>query len=140
VQARGPREIAGLDYAHALGPDFDRARALDRVGQALEADPAARITRQCKAIEPEVEVVLHVRGIQDRDPAVDQRLLALVCDRRRLRAGIVARQREHAAVRRGARVVGVLERVARAIDAGALAVPDAEHAVVLRAGVEPRLL
>ena len=71
---------------------------------------------------------------------MDQRLLALVRDRRRLRAGVVACEREHAAVRRGAGVVRVLERVARAVDAGPLAVPDPEHTIVLRARIQPRLL
>ena len=35
---------------HALGPDLDRAAALDGVGQALEADPAARVARQREAV------------------------------------------------------------------------------------------
>jgi hypothetical protein len=140
VQARRSHEVGRLHQRDALGPDLDRARALDRVGQALEADPATGIARQCEPIEAQIQIILDVRRIEDRDPAVDQRLLALMRDRRGFRAGIVACQREHAAVRRGARVVGVLERVARTVDAGTLAVPDAEHAVVLRARVQARLL
>ena len=42
---------------------------------------------------------------------------------------VVAGQRDHAAVRRGAGRVGMLERVHRAVDAGALAIPDAEYAI-----------
>ena len=44
---------------------------------------------------------------------------------------VVAGERDHAAVLRGAGHVGVLEDVGAAVDARALAVPDAEHAVEL---------
>ncbi|MGY3395218.1 hypothetical protein ACVWW6_007809 [Bradyrhizobium sp. USDA 3311] len=53
---------------------------------------------------------------------------------------VVAGQRQHAAIERGAGRIGVLERVNRAVDAGALAVPDAEHAIDLGAGKQPDLL
>jgi hypothetical protein len=44
---------------------------------------------------------------------------------------VVAHQGQHAAMRRGAGQVGVAEHVAGPVDARPLAVPDAEHAVVL---------
>src|SRR5262249_15955028 len=54
---------------------------------------------------------------------------------------IVARDGDHAAVLRGAGHVGVLEDVGAAVDARALAVPDAEHAVeLLRLRIEVELL
>ena len=53
---------------------------------------------------------------------------------------VVAGQRDHAAVRRGAGRVGMLERIQRTVDAGALAVPDAEHAIDLGAGKHADLL
>jgi len=53
---------------------------------------------------------------------------------------VVGGQREHATVLRRARGIGVLEHVAAAIHAGTLAVPHAEHAVVLRAGEQADLL
>ena len=53
---------------------------------------------------------------------------------------VVAGQRDHAAVARGAGRVGVLERIHRAVDAGALAVPDAEYAIDLGAGKHADLL
>ena len=53
---------------------------------------------------------------------------------------VVAGQRDHAAVRRGAGRVGVLERIDGTIDAGPLAVPDAEHAIDLGAGKHADLL
>ncbi len=56
--------------------------------------------------------------------------LGLVRDGGGFRRVVVAHQREHAAVLRGAGHVGVAEDVARAVDARALAVPHAEDAVV----------
>src|SRR5437879_2473845 len=57
-----------------------------------------------------------------------------------LAAMVVAGQRNHAAVRRGARRVGMLERVHGAVDAGALAIPDTEYAIDLGAGEHADLL
>ena len=53
---------------------------------------------------------------------------------------VVAHQREHAAVLRGAGEIGVAEHVAGAVDARALAVPHAEHAVVLALAAQLGLL
>ena len=53
---------------------------------------------------------------------------------------VVAHQRQHAAMLRGAGEVGVAEDVAGAVDARALAVPDAEHAVVLALAAQLGLL
>ena len=53
---------------------------------------------------------------------------------------IVTGERNHAAIRRGAGGVGVLERIHRAVDAGPLAVPDAEHAIDLGTGKHADLL
>jgi len=44
---------------------------------------------------------------------------------------VVAGQDQNAAVRRRARVIAVLEGIAGAINAGALAVPDGKHAVIV---------
>ncbi len=53
---------------------------------------------------------------------------------------VVAGERQHAAVERGAGRIRVLERIDRAVDAGTLAVPDAEHAIDLGAGKQADLL
>ena len=53
---------------------------------------------------------------------------------------VVAGQTQHAAVLGGAGGIAVAEDVAAAIDAGALAVPDADHAVIFGAGREVELL
>ena len=57
-----------------------------------------------------------------------ERLVALVRHRRRDAAVVVARHHQHAAVRRRAVRIAVLQRIAGAIDARALAVPEREHA------------
>jgi hypothetical protein len=68
-------------------------------------------------------------------------VVALVGERAALRDVVVAGDGDDAAERRGAGEIGVLERVRAAVDARTLAVPDAEHAVVLRIGeVEVELL
>jgi hypothetical protein len=55
-------------------------------------------------------------------------------------ARVVAGDQQHAAVLRGAGVVGVLEDVAAAVDARALAVPHRKYAVELRLGEQVQLL
>src|SRR5476649_1708251 len=53
---------------------------------------------------------------------------------------VVTGQDQYAAVLGGTGIVGVLEDVAAAVDAGALAVPDAENAVVFGAVIKMDLL
>ena len=53
---------------------------------------------------------------------------------------VVAGKAEHAAILRRARGIAVAEDVAAAVDARALAVPDADHAIVPRAGRQIELL
>ena len=53
---------------------------------------------------------------------------------------VVAGEAQHAAVLGRARRIAVAEDVAAAVDAGALAVPDADHAVILGAGRQIELL
>src|SRR5690554_1729164 len=60
--------------------------------------------------------------------------------RRRFRHMVVASQSKHAAMFGSAGIVGVLEGVARAVDARPLPVPDAEHAVIAGIAEGARLL
>ncbi len=119
---------------------IDRGRALDRLADRLEADPAAGIARQRKAVDPEIEIVLQRRRVDDRDQRRGEHLLALMRQRRGLAAVIVAGERQHAAISGRAGRIGVLQGVDRAVDAGTLAVPDAEHAIDLGARKETDLL
>ncbi len=127
--ARRQREILRLDDAHALRIHGHRGRAFDHVGHALEADPAARVARQRKAVEPEVEVFLDRGRKQNGHAEVDQRGIALVRQRRGARAVVVAAEHQHPAVARTARVVAVLQRIAGAVHPRPLAVPHREDPV-----------
>ncbi len=53
---------------------------------------------------------------------------------------VIAGQTKHAAVPGRARSIAVAEDVAAAVDAGALAVPDADHAVMPGTGRQIKLL
>ena len=133
-------EIGGFDELHALRIDRDRRRAFRRFRNRLETDPAARVTRQRETIDAEVEIFLHRCRIQDRHHCRLENLFALVSERRGLAAMIVAGERQHTAIARRACGVGMLQRIRRAIDAGTLAVPDAEHALRRRARKHADLL
>ncbi len=91
-------------------------------------------------MQAEVEDLLHRRRVEHRDHRRREHVVGLVRQRRRLGAVVVAGQHQHAAVLRRAGVIGVLEDVAAAVDAGPLAVPHREHAVVARAGIQVGLL
>ena len=67
-------------------------------------------------------------------------MVALMRQRRRVGAVIIARDQQHAAVLGGAGEVHVLEHVAAAVHARALAVPQGEHAVVVRLPDQVHLL
>src|SRR6516225_8412847 len=53
---------------------------------------------------------------------------------------VVAHQRDHTAVLRGAGEIGVTESIARTIDARAFAVPHAEHAIIFALAAQLGLL
>ncbi len=108
--------------------EVDRRAALDDFRQRGEADPVAREARQRPAVQAELEVLGDVGRREHRHVPRLHRRVALVRHRRRDAAVIVAGDDEDAAVRRGAVGVAVLERVAGAVDAGALAVPHREDA------------
>ncbi len=123
---------SGSTIVDAVGIDVDRGRA-NRPSRAgiLKRDPAARIARHRQAVQAESRSPARRPG---RAPGSSRRSKA--CSRwcgsvEDLQRVVVAGQQQHAAVLRRAGVVGVLEHVAAAVDARALAVPHGEHAVVL---------
>jgi hypothetical protein len=91
-------------------------------------------------VQAQVEHVLDAARIQHRQAGGHEQGFGLVGQRRGFAQVVVADHGEHAAVGRGARVVGVLDGVHGAVEAGALAVPEPEHAVVARAGKQADLL
>jgi hypothetical protein len=91
-------------------------------------------------VQAEVEDLLHRRRIQHRHHRGGELVIGLMRQRGGLGRVIVAGEHEHAAVLRRAREVRVLEHVAAAVHARALAVPHREHAIDLGAAMEIDLL
>ena len=139
-----PRSAVDLDRGEdgndALGCDLGGPEPVGHVRHELHADPQAGEARQRDRVHAEVEDLLGVAGEQHRHLRVGERGLAGGRDRRRLRDRVVAGEHEHAAVGRDAHEVAVLEDVAAAVDAGRLAVPDADDAVAAVELAEPALL
>jgi hypothetical protein len=139
VQAVGRRGVAG-GGAHGVGVfpggharvhriEVHGARALHDFGQRRHADPRARIARELVAVQAELQVLGHARGLHHGHAPGHEGVVALVRHRGRHAAVVVARHHQHAAVRRRAVGVAVLERVARAVHARALAVPHGIDAI-----------
>ncbi len=136
----GSWKSVGITILMRSGSTHTEAPELDCLGDRLEADPAARVARQSETQHAEVEILLDVGRIDHRDHRGGEHLLALVRQGRGLAAMIVARQRDDAAMRRGAGGIAVLQHVHRAVDTWALAVPDREHAIDGGAGEQVDLL
>ena len=92
------------------------------------------------AVEAVVDQLLDAGRVEDRHHRVDEGEFGLVRDGRGFGGVVVAHQRQHAAVLRGAGHVGVAEHVAGAVDARPLAVPEPEDAVILAFAAQLRLL
>ena len=129
--ARRQHEVCRNLHLHAMRIDIDRGARLDHVGDALEPDPQAGVARHGEAVQAVVEILLHARRVQHRDAASLEDVFALVRQRGGFGGVVVAGEHQHAAILGGAGRVGVLEHVAAAVHARALAVPDGEHAVIL---------
>ena len=122
------------------GRDDERGGLLGGLGGGLQRDPKSGEARHRDAGEAEVEDVLHRGRVQHRDEHALEHMLGLVRIGRGMRAVVVARHRQHAAMLRGAEEIAAVQRVAGAIDAGPLAVPHAEHAIDALAGEGVELL
>ena len=120
--------------------DVDGGPGVHGVGQRDQPDPEAREARQRVAHQPVVQHLLHVGGGQHRHLEILEGVFRLRGQGGRLAGVVVAGHRQHPALGPGAGEVGVLERIAGAVDPGRLAVPHAEHAVVLGAGEQIGLL
>ena len=127
---RSPRAARS---ARGRGSTNTLRRRLDDLLDRLHARPHAREAAHRERVQTHVEDVLHARRKEHRQPAGLEDVVALMRGGAALGDVVVAGDRDHAAVLRGARHVGVLEDVRASVDARALAVPDAEHAVELLA-------
>ncbi|MNS97912.1 hypothetical protein D3C72_1322610 [compost metagenome] len=139
--ALGLHEILRQHDAHAVGVGDHRGARFHHFLHCLHARPQPAEAAHGKGMHAQVKDVLHVRREEHRQPARHEGVVALVGQRAALGDVVIAGERDHATQRRGAGEVGMLERIAAAVDAGALAIPDAEHAVVaLAGGIEVQLL
>ncbi len=141
VEAAGrQREVFRQHDVELVRIDVDAGRRLDRLGDRLEADPAAGEARHRPAEQAHVEDVLHAGRIEHRHHRADEFQFRAVRQGRGAAGVVVGGEREHAAELRGAGRVAVPEHVAAAVHARTLAVPHREHAVVLGAGEQVGLL
>ena len=128
------------DRVDPLRRGLGRPRLVGDIGHDLHAHPQAGDAREHETVQAQVEDLLDIAGKDRGHEGIVERDFRVAGQRRRLGHGIVAHQGEHAAVLAHSRVVRVLEGIARPVHAGSLAVPHAEHAVVLRAREEPHHL
>jgi hypothetical protein len=130
----------GIHDPHAVRIDLRGAHRVGDVRDHLEGHPEPGIPRQLEAEASQVEDVLDAAREEDRHLEVVESDLGRRWQGRRLCLGVVARQRQHAAVPSDPREVRVAEDVAAPVDPRRLAVPHPEHAVVPGAAVEVRQL
>ena len=138
--ARRHLEIGRNDKGLHLVGQVDLRRGLHGLGNHLHADPAAGIARHRDPQEPHLDHFVDAGGIEIGHQRGDEGMVRLMRHGRGFRAVVVAGQTEHAAVFRRARGIAVAKHVAAAVDAGALAVPDADRAIVSCTGRQVQLL
>jgi len=127
----GDGEVFGQHDAHAVAIDRHAGRRLDHFLDGLHARPDAGKAAHGKGVQAHVEDVLHAARKEHRQAAGLEDVVALVRGGAAFGDVVVARDGDHAAMARRASHVRVLEHVRAAVHARALAIPDAEHAVVL---------
>ena len=119
---------------------IDRGSGLDQLGDGFHAHPQPGIAGQGEAEQPEGDQLVDGGRVQDRERGADEPVFGLVRDGRGDTAMVIAGHHQHAAVRRAAIHVAVLDGVARPVDAGSLAVPEPEDPVHGRRWLLFRLL
>ena len=110
------------------------------LGDGLERDPQAGKARHGDAGEAEIDDVGDVGRLQDGDVDAFEDAVGRVRKDRGVSDVVVAGDREHPTMLVRAHGVGTAERIAAAIDAGSLAIPEAEHAIDALAGKQVELL
>ena len=142
MQATGRHhKVFGDDDVDAIRINLHRGRRFHHFLNRLHARPQARETAHGKGVQAHVQNVLHIAGEEHRRAAGLEDVIALVRRGGGFADVVIARNRNHAAMLRGARHVRVLEHVRAAIHTRPLAVPDAKNAVELLAlGIQIQLL
>ena len=130
----------GDDDGAIFARQIDGGTGFDRIGRGLETDPSAGKTAHGDAEQAIFNEFMDTCGRQERHEGGLEIMVALVGQGGRFGAVIIADDGEHAAMRRGAGGIAVLQHIHGAIEAGALAVPDAEHAIALGFRVQCHVL
>ena len=116
---------------HALRVNQRAGRGLHNFLNCLHAGPHAGIAAHGQRVQAQVQNFLHAGRKKHRQAAGLEDVIALVRSGRALGHMVITGHRQRAAPGCGAGHVGMLEHVRGAVHARPLAVPDAEHAVVL---------
>ena len=138
--ARRHLEIGRDDEGRHLVGEVDLGGGLHRLGDHLHADPAAGVARHRDTQQAHLDHFMDAGGIEIGHQRGDEGVVGLMRDGGGFCAVVVAGKAEHAAVLGRACGIAVAEHVAAAVDAGALAVPDADHAIIFGAGRQVELL
>ena len=132
VQAAGRHlKVGGNLDLHPVRVNHGGGAGLHNLLDGLHAGPHAREPAHGKGMNAQVQNFLDRGREKDRCAAGLENMVTLVRRRRAFGDVVVSCHRNHPAPLGGAGHVGVLEHVAAAIHARALAVPDAEHAIKL---------
>jgi hypothetical protein len=81
-------------------------------------------------MQAQIQVFLHIAGIQHRDHAGRKNMVGLMRQGRRVGAMVITGHQQDAAMSGGTGMVHVFEHIAAAIHARAFAIPHRKHAIV----------
>ncbi len=141
IQAFGRQfEIGRQRESQPVHIGRDRGTALHRIGQRLHANPRTAVAARRPGRQAVRNQLLNGRRIEHRHAEMDQCDVALVGQRGRARAMVVTAQRNGAAMLGRALIGRMLQHVAGAVNARALAVPKTKHAIKFRLRQQPHLL
>jgi hypothetical protein len=128
------RQIGGPDNGWRGIAEVDDRGRVHGIGERFHADPKTRGARHRPADHTEAKHLGDVGRVKHRNRRIEKRIVRLRRQACRFAGVVVAGYGEDAATRRGAGRIGMFQRIAGSIDAGAFGVPDRENAVAHRAG------
>ena len=129
-----------LDDIEATEVNADDGSGIHRIGQRHHAGPGTGEAAHLPAMDAIIQHVLDRGRVQYRDLGIYHREFGLGGEGGGFAIVVVADNGQHAAECRRTCRIGVLEDVARPVDARRLAVPDAEQAIIAGARKEAELL
>ena len=138
--ARGHLEITGDRDLRVEGVGQDRRARVDGVRHRLVAHPCSAEPGERDAVQAVAQHLLHGGGVEERHHQLDEGELVGGRGVGRGERVVVADHHQHPAVAGASRHVPVADRVHAPVEAGALAVPQGEDAVVPAVAERGRLL